>query len=111
MPRLSDTTIVHKVLVQPGLLQLAIVVLIDELVDGNSMLFRIRLQDMREVTGLGLWRNTLAARSVPRQPGFRVKRWFPHPVRVIFLDRSSDGTLQPLHVLFLHLSRHLVEDL
>jgi hypothetical protein len=101
----------HKVLVQLGLLELPIIVLIDKLVDRDAVLLGVGLQDVGKVTGLGLWRNPLATRSVPRQPRLNIQRRFPHPIRMVLLDRRPNRTFKPLDMLLLHLARHLVVDL
>lgn len=111
MARLPHAAIMHKVLVQLRLLQLAIIVLVNKLVDRNPVLFRVRLQDVRKVTRLGLGRDPLSARSIPRQPGFRVQRRFPHPIRMVLLDRRPNRAFEPLDMLLLHLAWHLVVDL
>jgi hypothetical protein len=64
MTRLSQSTVVQKVLVQLGLLDIPVVVLIDELEDGDAVLLGVRLQDVRKVASFGLGRDTETGRTV-----------------------------------------------
>jgi hypothetical protein len=64
MTRFSESTIVHEVFIELWLLDVAIIVLIDEFEDRDSMLVGVRLQNVCEVRSFGLWRNTEAARVV-----------------------------------------------
>ena len=111
MTRFSHTSIMHKVLVQVGLQQFPVIVLVDELENRNSVLLGEWLKDMGEMGGFGLGRDTLTGRSVSRKTGLDVERWFCHPVGVVFFDSGPHSSLEPLDMLRLLFTRHLVVDL
>jgi len=109
--RFSHTSIMHKVLVQVGLQQFPVIVLVDELENRNSVLLGEWLKDVGEMGSFGLWRNTLTSRSVSRKTGLDVEGWFCHPVGVVFFDSGPHSSLEPLDMLRLLFTRHLVVDL
>ena len=75
------------------------------------MLFGEGLQDVGEVGGFGLWRDTLSSGTVTRKTGLEIKRRLGHPVGVVLLNGSSHCPLEPFDVSWLIFSRHLVVDL
>lgn len=111
MAGLADTTVVEEVFVEFGLLERSVVVAVDEFIDRDAQLLSIRLENVSEMAGFGLWRNTQAGGTVPRQARNRVQGRLDHPVSVILLDSGLDGSLQPLLVPVHVASVELVEDL
>jgi hypothetical protein len=111
MARLSHPSIVHKVLVELWLRDGLVVVTVDILVDRDSEILGVRLENVGEVRRLGLWRDTLTGWSVSREASNGVERRLRHPIRVVLLDRSLDGTLEPFDVLVRLGPVELIEDL
>lgn len=116
--RLTHRTVVQEVLVELGFADRQVVVAFAEFVDGQSVLRRVRLDDVREVRRLCLRRDTHACRAVAREPGLGVDAGLRNPNGVILFDGRLYRALKPLSVsikirpieLVVDLKRHVGEE-
>jgi hypothetical protein len=65
--RLSNSSVVQKVLVQLWFLDGAVIVAVNVLVDRFAKLGCVWLKKMGKMTGLGLWGNPTTGRSISRE--------------------------------------------
>jgi hypothetical protein len=96
--RLAHGAVVEEVLVERGLAQRAVVVPLRELVHGQAVLVRERLEDVREVRRLRLGRDAEPVRAEAREARLGVDARLRDPDGVVLLDGGLDRGAEPAPV-------------